>query len=124
MADEKLSGPLIIFDGACGFCCRVVERWRQSTGDRIRYVPYQELADPFAGESHNKFAKSVHLILPSGRIYTGAHAVFLALSLGARKRLPLWLYRNIPGVAAIAEFGYRRVANNRTVVSKLTARFW
>ena len=118
------SRPLLVFDGSCGFCRRSVERWRRSTRDTIDYVPFQQLADPFAGVPRRHFTQSVHLIYPSGEVYFGAHAVFKALNDGARKRWPLWLYRKVPGAAPIAEFAYRRVANNRGLASKLAAVFW
>jgi predicted DCC family thiol-disulfide oxidoreductase YuxK len=121
---KKLNRPLVIFDGACGFCRRAVERWRHLTGDKIDYAPFQELPDPFEGVAHVQFAYSVHLITASGEVYTGARAVFQALSYGTRKSWPLWAYRRVPGVAWISEFGYRLVADHRTAASKLAAFLW
>ena len=117
---SQLSKPILIYDGDCSFCRRAIARWKWMTGDTIEYAPYQQLANPFVGIAHERFARSVHLIEPDGEVVTGAHAVFRAWSEGAQKRWPLWLYRHVPLVAPITEVAYRLVADHRQGVSKVT----
>jgi predicted DCC family thiol-disulfide oxidoreductase YuxK len=31
----------MLFDGDCGFCRRWIGKWKELTGDRVRYAPYQ-----------------------------------------------------------------------------------
>ena len=33
--------PALFYDADCGFCRRWIARWSRSTGDRVRYLPYQ-----------------------------------------------------------------------------------
>ena len=47
---------LLIYDGDCGFCKRLVSKWRGKTGDRIKYVP------DLAPKSWNSY-RVTHLVL-------------------------------------------------------------
>ena len=39
--------PLLIYDGECSFCRFWVDDWKDLTGDRVAYAPFQEVADQF-----------------------------------------------------------------------------
>ena len=111
---------LLIYDGDCGFCLGWVNRWRPMTKDQVDYAPFQEVAAQFPQISQERFTASIQLILPDGRILQGAEAVFHLLAYAPGYRWPLWLYRKIPGVAAITEWGYRFVARHRSSLSGAT----
>ncbi len=114
----------MVFDGDCGFCRIWIERWRRGSAG-IDYVPYQEAADWFPDIPREAFARAVHLIEPGGKVSHGACAVLRALALGQpRRRLPYWLYRHVPGVAASTEAAYRLVAARRQFFSRLTRLVW
>jgi predicted DCC family thiol-disulfide oxidoreductase YuxK len=115
-----MSKPILIFDGDCGFCRRWIERWRGITGDRIDYAPYQEAAANFPEISEAEFRASVQLVLPNGKSYSGAEAVFRSLWEARSHRWLLWGYRNIPGVRMLSEAAYRLVAQNRPFFSRLS----
>ncbi|TDI33180.1 MAG: DUF393 domain-containing protein [Acidobacteria bacterium] len=116
--------PVMVFDGDCGFCRIWIARWQRGNAG-IDYVPYQEAAAWFPGISRDAFARAVHLIEPDGLVSRGACAVFRALALGRpRRRLPLWLYQHVPGVAASTEAAYRLVAGRRQFFSGLTRLLW
>jgi predicted DCC family thiol-disulfide oxidoreductase YuxK len=34
--------PLLIFDGDCNFCRIWIQRWRQTTQERVDYVTFQD----------------------------------------------------------------------------------
>ncbi|MEI6085847.1 MAG: lipase maturation factor family protein, partial [Verrucomicrobiota bacterium] len=104
--------PLLIFDGNCNFCRRWIARWQRRTGDRIDYLPAQELGERFPEIPRSDFTQSVQLIEPDGNVYSGAEAVFRSLDRQG-------LYR-LPGVAPVSEWAYRLVAGNRRVFSALT----
>jgi predicted DCC family thiol-disulfide oxidoreductase YuxK/uncharacterized membrane protein YphA (DoxX/SURF4 family) len=118
------SRPLLIFDGDCYFCRRWIVRWREATGDRVEYLPYQEAAPEFPEIPEAEFRKSVYLIEPDGSVTRGAEAVFRALARAPGRDWPLRLYREVPGAAPAAEAAYRLVARNRPLFSRLTRWLW
>jgi predicted DCC family thiol-disulfide oxidoreductase YuxK len=116
-----LQPALVIWDGDCGFCRRSVEHLRLRAGDRLAFEPYQTAHVRFPGIPKESFAAAVHLAEPDGRTSRGAEAVFRALAYGghASELLPLLLYRFLPGVAPLSEWGYRQVAAHRPLASRL-----
>jgi lipase maturation factor 1 len=116
--------PTLVYDGDCSFCRLWIERWRTLTGDRVRYAPFQEVADEFPGLPREAFVRSVQLILPGGEVSSAAHAVFRTLAFVPGLAWMLWLYQHLPGAAGIAEFFYRFVARNRNPLYRLTRIFW
>lgn len=116
--------PTLVYDGDCGFCRLWIERWRALTGDRVRYAPFQEVADEFPGIPREDFVRSVQLILPGGEVASAAHAVFRTLALVPGHAWMLWLYQHLPGAAWIAEVFYRFVARNRNPLYRLTRFSW
>jgi predicted DCC family thiol-disulfide oxidoreductase YuxK len=112
--------PLMLYDGDCNFCRRWIARWRQLTGEAVDYEPYQQAADRFPEIPVNAFQGAVQLILTTGEVYSGAEAVFRALSHAGRRRWVLCAYHHIPGVAPVSESFYRLVARHRGAFSKLT----
>lgn len=116
--------PVLVYDGDCTFCRRWIARWRHVTQGRVDYVSSQEAARQLPQISQEQFQTSVQLVLPDGKVYDGAQAVFRALAYNPKHRWPLWLYRNAPGTAPATEFAYRFVARNRGFFSLLTRGLW
>lgn len=102
--------PELIYDGHCKFCRHWAARWRHLTGDRVKYVPAENAQD------------SVQWVAMNGKSYQGAEAVFHVLAYAPRFTVLLWLYQHIPLFAPVAEWAYRRVANNRARLSHLTRK--
>jgi hypothetical protein len=67
-------GPLLVFDGDCGFCRAWVDYWKGLTSDRVNYAPFQEVGERFPQVSREEFASAVKLIMPIGEVRSGAHA--------------------------------------------------
>ncbi|HEY2952270.1 MAG TPA: lipase maturation factor family protein [Verrucomicrobiae bacterium] len=141
--------PLLIFDGDCAFCRRWITRWKQTTGERVDYVPLQSatIAAQFPELSLEQLESAVHLVEPNGRVTRGAEAVFRALAVARRPQergrlvrenrpdenhadeasalhWPLWLYENVPGFAPVSELAYRVIAANRRFFSLITRWLW
>lgn len=116
--------PLLVYDGDCSFCRLWIDRWRGITGDRVRYAPFQEVSGQFPAIPRESFARAVQLILPDGRSFSAAHAVFLSLAEVPGYAWMLWLYRRVPGVAIVTEGLYRFVARHRNPLYRLTRLFW
>ena len=120
------SKPVLVFDGDCNFCRRWISRWREATGERIEYVPFQHpsVAERFPELPREQCEQAVQLIDADGAVHSSAEAVFRALAFAPQFRWPLWLYQHVPGVAPGAEFLYRFVAKHRTGFSLLTRFLW
>lgn len=115
--------PLLVFDADCGFCILWIERWEKLTRGLVEYAPYQSVAKNFSRIPITDFQNAVQLILPDGKIYSAAQAVFLTLAFGG-KSLGLKLYQNLPGFSRLTERIYKIVASNRNLFSKLTYLGW
>lgn len=112
--------PLLLWDGECCFCGRC-KRWLQrKTGNAIAYQPYREALSAYPELSETKLERAVHLVEPDGAISHSADAVYRVLSHAPGWQWLLRLYRRSRLFAALSEWGYRRVANNRRFISWLT----
>jgi predicted DCC family thiol-disulfide oxidoreductase YuxK len=118
------SRPTVIYDGNCGFCRIWIRYWQKLTGDRIAYEPSQEVAEQFPEISAEDFRKTVWLVLPDGRRFHGAAAVFRLMDLGHGTTWPLLLYERLPGFDALAELAYRFIALHRTFFYWVTRLMW
>ena len=116
--------PLMVYDGDCHFCRHWILRWNGLTGDRVGYEPFQEALSRFPEIPEKAFRDAVQLILPDGKVYDGAEAVFRALSDIPGRSWMLWCYENIPGVAWGTEWFYGVVARHRVAFSFLTRLLW
>jgi lipase maturation factor 1 len=104
---------LLLYDGDCGFCRKWVGRWKDLTGGRVLYKPYQEAASGFPEIDSRRFTQSLQLILPTGEVLQGAEAVFKCLEGVVYLRWLSWSYSHVPGFAGLSEWFYRKTADNR-----------
>lgn len=106
--------PTLIYDGECGICQRsvaILKRWDRE--HVLRFVPFQEgAAVARFGIALPALAAAMHLILPDGRVYSGADAVPVLLRLFPRRRWLVPLFW-IPGVLRIARRLYAWIARRR-----------
>jgi len=116
--------PLLVFDGDCSFCRAWVDRWRQITSDHADYIGYQELGERFPDIPRETFAAAVQLVLPDGRLFSGAHAVFQLLALVPERSASLWLYERASGFRPITETVYKLIARHRSLGYRITKCFW
>ena len=110
----------MLFDDDCGFCAFWIRRWRQATGERVEYLPFQDprVAQRFPELSREQLALAVHLIEPDGEVYRGAEAVCRSLATNPARQWPLRWYQKSPRFAAWAERAYRFVAEHRRLVAR------
>ena len=121
MADAR---PTFVFDGDCGICRTWVDYWRQLTGDKVAYRPYQEAAADFPAIPAGEFKHAVQLIEPDGQVYSGAGATFRLLSYAPSKGAWWWLYRHVPGFAPLSEAAYRFISGHRGLLTYATHLLW
>lgn len=95
--ENAMRKPILLYDGDCKFCISQVEKLKKLVGDRVEYKSFQ-----FSGESFS----AIQLVMPDGKRYSGAEAIFKVLGLH-------WLYRHVPGFSWISEKVYQFVAKRR-----------
>jgi predicted DCC family thiol-disulfide oxidoreductase YuxK len=115
--------PLMIYDGECAFCRARIEWWREATGERIEYAPYQEPKGDVSRLDRKELGRAVHLIDVDGTVSRGAAAVFRAMARCRYKRWLLWLYTMLPPFAWASELVYRIIAANRGPITRVY-RLW
>jgi lipase maturation factor 1 len=118
--------PLMIYDGDCNFCKFWIVRWQRATAGRVDYLASQDprVAASFPELPRERLDAAAQLIETDGRVYNGAEAVFRSLAYGRFLGWPWWLYKNVPGVEPVTEWGYGFVAERRTGFSRLTRLLW
>jgi len=116
--------PLLVYDGACGFCRHWIARWRRIAGDRVSFATSQEVGSRFPEIPPEAFQASVQLILPNGQVFSGAEAVYQTLAYDSRKRWMLWCYETLPGMRGLTEWAYHWIARHRDSASRLTLFLW
>lgn len=110
-----LSRPVLLFDGDCGFCrtwVRRVRRWDRRGA--VDYLPSsaRESRPGLPSLEDAALSRAMHLVLPDGRVFTGARALpaLLPLLPGGRLLAPLL---RIPGVQPLADRAYAWIAARR-----------
>jgi predicted DCC family thiol-disulfide oxidoreductase YuxK len=124
MSDSDSRLLLLAYDGDCGFCAYWVRYWQRLTGERVRYVPYQEIAADHPDVPVEEFARSIQLFEPEGARYSGAEAAFRVLALVPGGGTSLWLYRHLPGFAGLAEATYSLIAQHRDMAYRWSRLLW
>ncbi len=116
--------PLLLFDADCHFCRRWIERWRETTGDRVEYLSSQEAGGRFPEIPQREFENAVQLVETNGDVFSGAEAVFRSLGRAPHRKFLAWSYDQVPGFAAITETAYSLIARNRHLASTATRWLW
>jgi len=111
--DKETDIPTMLWDGDCAFCRDWILRWQKITGGRVTYRPYQEALADFPQVGEEECRNAVQLVLPDGRVLSGAHAVLESLAIGGRHRWMLRCYVRSRGFRHLTEAMYRFVARNR-----------
>lgn len=115
------AGPrhLLLWDGACGFCRRAVERIRRrDLHHRFEIIPYQEApAPPMTPELASACRRAVHVITTDGRVLGAGRASLFVL--GETGHPVLARILALPPLVWLVELGYILVARNRSRLSRL-----
>ncbi len=114
----------MIWDGACHFCKRWIERWREITAGNVDYATYQDAAARFPDISIEQFKRAVAFIEPDGKAFFAAEAIYRSLRYRSPRRWLVWSYDHIPGLATISETAYKVIARHRGLASTVTRMLW
>lgn len=120
-----MTRPVLVFDGACGFCRKWIERWRDLSGDSVQYMPSSEAEALHPEIPLEEFDRAVQLIRPDGSRASGAEAVLEITAPHAfSARAGLALYKRSRLFAGLSEGAYAFVARHRMLFSRLTSLLW
>lgn len=116
---DRRTVPVLLFDAACGFCRRWVERWAARTGDGVLYAPAQTPGLLRAlGIPPERARRASLLVEPrTGRVFEGADAVLRAVGHAPELRA-LTALALAPGVRGLAHLVYRGVARQRIAAAR------
>ena len=112
---DCLAGDVVIYDGACPFCCGQIDRLRRlDRGGRLAFVPSQDplVRERFPDLTAERLQSEMVVVDRHGRRHGGADAVrYLS------RRLPrLWWVMpvlHVPGTMPLWRWLYRWVARRR-----------
>ena len=127
MGTPSDSRPTFHYDPCHPLLARLVPRWRQRTGDKVRY-----LASEGSGLSEYVRYESSS---DQGYSYQGFEAILCLLAVDKRGRRQLWIYRRLPGAAPLSDYGHQirmRYPRSATALATIfygrdlrpTERFW
>jgi predicted DCC family thiol-disulfide oxidoreductase YuxK len=82
IADTKIDIPILVYDGECGVCSAFAGLMLLLV-PRLRILPFQDRTarSTLAGLHQEELERSAHLVLPDGRILSGADAFSALLDL-------------------------------------------
>lgn len=105
--------PLLLWDGACGFCRRcVVWALVRDREHKIRALPYQEApSPPMTDALRARCERAVQLLYPDGTLRSAGRAVLDVLALLGWEKTARVL--GAPPLVWLVEAGYRLVARHR-----------
>ncbi len=105
--------PLLVYDGDCAFCTRVVELARARLGVQCRTVPWQQADLVALGLTEAQVVEKVWWVDPDGSKVSGHRAVAAALRHGAPAVRSVGRLLDAEALAPVASAGYDLVARNR-----------
>jgi predicted DCC family thiol-disulfide oxidoreductase YuxK len=114
----------LVYDGDCEICRYWVEYWKQQTGGRVVYRPYQEAASDYPTINLEDFRHAIQLIGPNGQTYAGAAATYRLLRHAGGRGVWWWMYEHVPGFAPASERAYAFFARRRGLLRRLSWLLW
>ncbi|WP_156727312.1 thiol-disulfide oxidoreductase DCC family protein [Streptomyces apocyni] len=109
-----LDQPILLFDGDCGFCSRMIEFAQRVVQPQAQFVPWQFADLPALRVTAEQADREVLWISPAAdRVHGGAQGIARMLIRGRRPWRYLGLILKVPPVSWAAHGVYRVVANNR-----------
>jgi predicted DCC family thiol-disulfide oxidoreductase YuxK len=113
MADAR-ERPVLVYDGECGFCTRVVEEATDRLGADVDYLPSQQAPLASYGISEAEARHSIQWVAPEGRIGHGAEAAARLLVASGGGWALLGRLLLAPPFSFVAAGAYWLIARNRS----------
>jgi predicted DCC family thiol-disulfide oxidoreductase YuxK len=116
--------PTLVYDGDCSICRYWVAYWRELTGERVVFRPFQEAAAEFPAIPRQAFQRAIQFIERDGQVYSAAAATFRVLKYSSGRAAWWRCYTHLPGFAPLSEWAYLFFARRRGVLDGLTKFLW
>jgi len=111
MVDDGL--PLLVYDGDCAFCTRMVTIALERMKVACRAIPWQQADLAALGLTEAEVIAKVWWVEPGVGMVSGHRAVAAALRHGSSALRPVGRLLDAPVLAPMASAGYDLVARNR-----------
>jgi predicted DCC family thiol-disulfide oxidoreductase YuxK len=108
-----MAGPVLVYDGDCGFCTTTVRWWERRSRTAPTVVAWQMADLERLGLDAERCQESVQWVGADGDVSEGADAVAAALVAGGGFWVPVGRIMAWPGIIHLARYVYRLVARNR-----------
>ncbi len=123
---NKPQKPLMIWDGACGFCAYWIQVWKNGTGRNVDYRPYQKCAEQYPDIPVKEFKKASRFIETDGKVYHGPDSAYKSLCY--YQPHPIYFLHNWYQNSSLFRRGsdhmYILIAKNRALMMTLTKLLW
>jgi predicted DCC family thiol-disulfide oxidoreductase YuxK len=105
--------PVLIYDGDCGICTKLVEFARRRLRPTAELRAGAQVDVTAYGLTDAECAEALQFVAADGRVHSAQNAVAQLLRVSGRVWRPAGHLLRLPGVNALAGLGYRWVARNR-----------
>ncbi len=112
---------VLLWDGRCDFCKRVVKWLDRKTKGRFIPLPYQQQSSWLPPEIYSDCKNQFYLRTPKGEYLGGGEAVIKLFEVMGWKLLSRFL--RLPGMRQLTNLLYRLVARQRNFLSKIFISF-
>ena len=118
MNDSRLA---LVYDGRCRFCVGRAQRLERLVRGRVRLESFRDegVIASHPGLTEEGCDRAIQLVMPDGRILSGATAIARVLRLHPTLAPLGWLY-HLPVVRQLADAAYAIVSQNRFRLSGAT----
>jgi predicted DCC family thiol-disulfide oxidoreductase YuxK len=106
----------LIYDGDCSFCIRCVGRLKNITKGKVECLSFQSSRERFPEILIGDCERSIHWVDLNGNVFEGAEAIFRTLACVSDNAWMIWIYKNVPGFALVAESIYQIVSKHRKIL--------
>ncbi|WFE54809.1 MULTISPECIES: DUF393 domain-containing protein [unclassified Micromonospora] len=108
------AGPIMLYDGDCGFCTQSINRISGWVRPDVTIAAYQTVDLAPLGVTAERADHEVLYIDAAGRVHGGAQAFARLLRVGRPAWRPVGVLLALPPTRWLAAGVYRLVADNRT----------
>lgn len=110
VADVSVSG-LLLWDGDCGFCAKIVKRLHRWARRPFTSAPFQSMAAGLPQSVRKWSSRQMHWVFPDGHVVGGSRALVEVLAASGHPALAGLLDCQV--VRPFTWFAYRVIASNR-----------
>ncbi|OZM72629.1 hypothetical protein CFN78_13400 [Amycolatopsis antarctica] len=113
MREGEPAGPVLLYDGDCGFCSRSVRFLEEHNLMGYRATPWQRVPDGELTVAFERLQSEVVLVRPGLPVVGGADALAASVRASDSRLRFTGRLLALPGFRAVAHAVYRQVARNR-----------